>query len=441
MPDGGPAEGRGRLPMREVRPPGDKSISHRVLLLAPLARGTSRLHGLQRGADVQATAAALRDLGIEVPEVRGEELVVPGPARFRDPTATLDCGNSGTTARLLVGLIAGLGLGARLDGDASLRRRPMDRVVYPLQAMGARIEYEGEAARLPVRVRPRASGGLRPLRHRTRVASAQVKSCLLLAGLAARIRVEVCEPGRSRDHTERLLASMGAPLSFGPEGKGARVRFDPEGWDGRLAPLEMTVPGDPSAAAFLVVAALLNGRPLRVREVSLNPTRTAWLEVLREMGAEVHAFPDGRTEGEPVGDLVVRPGALRGFDVGADRIPRLLDEVPVLAVLAARAVGVSRLAGASELRVKESDRLAALARNLEGLGVTCRELPDGLEIEGKAETLSGRAVTGGDHRIAMAFGALGRAPGCRIEVDDPDCADVSYPGFWEDLAAVTGERT
>lgn len=425
--------------MRQVRPPGDKSISHRALLLAPLAQGTSRLRGLQDGADVRATAAALRRLGARVPDPRPGELAISGPAGFRDATETLDCRNSGTTARLLVGLVAGLGVAARLDGDASLRRRPMDRVVYPLQAMGARIAYLGPPERLPLRVEARVSGTLRPLRHRARVASAQVKSCLLLAGLAARVRVEVVEPGRSRDHTERMLRAMGAPVSFGPEDGGGRARLDPEGWDGRLSPLEMEVPGDPSSAAFLVAAALLAGRRLRVARISLNPTRTGWLEVLEEMGAEVRPVPAGESAGEPVGDLVVEPEELRGFDVGAGRVPRLLDEIPVLAVLAARASGVSRLRGAAELRVKESDRLALLARNLEAIGVRCRELGDGLEVRGATGRLEGRVVTGGDHRIAMAFAVLGRAPGCRIEVDDPGCAAVSYPSFWEDLDAVAGE--
>ncbi len=425
--------------MREARPPGDKSISHRALMLAGLARGRSRLRGLQRGADVGATAAALRRLGVEVPDLQEAEIEIPGPATYRDAEGTLDCGNSGTTARLLVGLVAGLGVEARLDGDASLRRRPMDRVAYPLQAMGARITYLGEPERLPLRVASRASGALRSLRHRSRVASAQVKSCILLAGVAARVRVEVIEPGRSRDHTERMLAAMGAPLEFGPEGAGARARLDAEGWDGRLGPLDARIPGDPSAAAFLVSAALLRGRSLRVRDVSLNPTRTGWVEVLLEMGAGVRAHADGEAAGEPVGDLVVEPGDLRAFEVEADRVPRLLDEVPALAVLAARAEGTSRLRGAGELRLKESDRLALIARNLRELGISCRELPDGLDIEGTSRPLEGRAVTGGDHRIAMAFGALGRASGCRVEVDDPDCVSVSYPGFWEDLDALTGD--
>lgn len=424
--------------MREVRPPGDKSISHRALLLAPLARGTSRLAGVQAGEDVRATARALRGLGAEVPEPGAGEVEIPGPATFRSASETLECGNSGTTARLLIGLVAGLGVAARLDGDASLRGRPMDRVVYPLQAMGARISYLAEPDRLPVAVEARATGALRPLRHRPRVASAQVKSCLLLAGLTARVRVEVVEPGRSRDHTERLLRAMGAPLTFGPEGEGATVRLDPEAWEGELAPLRMEVPSDPSSAAVLAVAALLAGRALRVRGTSLNPTRTAWLDVIREMGAVVRIEPTGEAAGEPVGDLSVEPGELAGFEVGPERVPRLLDEVPALAVLSARSSGTSRLRGAAELRVKESDRIGLLARNLEAVGVRCRELPDGIEIVGTSDRLAGTVETGGDHRIAMAFGALGAATGDGIAVDDPDCVSVSFPDFWSRLREMSG---
>lgn len=421
-----------------VRPPGDKSISHRALLLAPLAAGTSRLRGLLDSADVRRTAAALRAVGAAVPAELGAEVGVEGPARFRDAGDPIDCGNSGTTARLFLGLAAGLGLEARLDGDASLRTRPMDRVVYPLQAMGARIDYEGRRGHLPVRLRARATGSLRTLRHRPKVASAQVKSCVLLAGLADRVAVEVREPGRSRDHTERLLRAMGAPIEFGPDGEGARAALEPRGWDGVLRPLDVRIPGDPSSAAFLGAAALLAGRGIRLEGVSLNPTRTGWLAVLRRMGVEVREEVRRREAGEPVGDLALEPAGLGAFEIGPAAVPGLLDEIPVLAVLAARAEGVSRLRGAAEARVKESDRLSLVARNLKRLGVRCREMPDGLEVEGRDGPLAGEVETGGDHRIAMAFAALGAEPGARIRVDDPGCVEVSFPGFWDALARVAG---
>lgn len=422
-----------------LRPPGDKSVSHRVLMLAGLADGTSRAENLLDAADVRSTAAVLRGIGARIPEDWSGAVELPGGTSWRDADGVLDCGNSGTTARIGAGLVAGLGRAAVLDGDASLRRRPMDRVVYPLQAMGARIRYEGETGRLPIALSARATGSLRTLRHRPRVASAQVKSCLLLAGLASGTRVEVVEPGRSRDHTERLLRAMGAPITFGPEGEGARALLEPGEGRPPLSPLRMRVPGDPSSAAFLVAAALLAGRPLRVEGVGLNPTRTGYLEVLRRMGARIRTEETGEEGGEPVGALVVEPSELRGVEVPPSAVPRLLDEVPVLAVLGARAAGRLVIRGAEELRVKESDRLALVAGNLEALGISCEETEDGLEVAGSGKPLSGTARTEGDHRIAMAFGALGAAPGCRIEVDRPECVGVSYPGFWEDLARAAGE--
>lgn len=423
-----------------LRPPGDKSISHRLLMLAPLCAGTTRIRGILDAADIRSTAAAMRALGARIPEDWSGGVSVPGPAHFHDAAARVDCGNSGTTARILSGLVVGLGREAVLDGDASLRRRPMDRVVYPLQALGARIDYLETRGHLPFRVHARATGSLRDLRHRPKVASAQVKSSLLLAGLAAGTRVEVVEPGRSRDHTERLLSAMGAPLEFGPEGEGARASLE-EAPDGRrLRPLDLTVPGDPSSAAFLAAAALLGERPVRLEGVGLNPTRTGFLEVLRSMGADVTIREGGTRAGEPVGELEVAPSRLEPFDIGRGLVPRLLDEIPVLSVLAARARGTSTVRGAEELRVKESDRLALLADNLERIGVECRERDDGLEVQGTDAPLRGRARTGGDHRMAMAFGILRGLPRCEVEVDDPGCVEISYPGFWSDLERIRGGR-
>lgn len=416
-----------------MRVPGDKSVSHRVLMLATLAGGTSRVRGILDARDVRSTAGALSAVGASIPEDGWEELRIEGPASFAEPAEALDCGNSGTTVRLLVGMLAGLGLEVVLEGDASLRSRPMDRVVYPLQAMGARIDYLDEDGRLPVRIHRRATGALRPLRHRPRVASAQVKSCLLLAGLTSGATVEVVEPGRSRDHTERLLESMGAPIRFGPEAGGARVALEPGGRRPELRPLDLTVPGDASSAAFLVAAALLGQRELRLEGVGLNATRIGWTEVLRRMGAGLEVEETGEEAGEPVGSLTIRPSRLSSFEIDGSLVPRLLDEIPVLAVLAARADGTSVVEGARELRVKESDRLGLLVENLGRLGVTCRERPDGLEIEGTAGVLEGEVTTGGDHRMAMAFGVLSADPEARVSVDDPGCVAVSYPGFWDDL--------
>ncbi len=419
--------------------PGDKSISHRALILGALADGPSVLEGVPASGDVESTRSALASLGAD--STRGGEgrIAVAGAASWRSPREAIDCGNSGTTARLLLGLLVGLGRGARLDGDESLRRRPMDRVVYPLQAMGGKLSWIGSRDRLPVLVEPRASGALRVLRYRSRVASAQVKSSLLLAALSSGTEVEVREPAVTRDHTERMLAALGAPIEFGPiPDGGARAalqgRADPPGIPG----FQLQVPGDLSSAAFLVVAALLAELPVRIEAVGLNPTRTGFLDRLRAMGADLEVRVLEHRLGEPVGFIDVRPSGLRPLEIVAETAPACIDEIPVLAVLAARVPGVSRIRGASELRVKESDRLARIGSGLRDLGVACDEGPDGLTIEGTDRALKGTVRTAGDHRVAMAFAVLGCAPGCEIEVDDPACVDISYPGFWSDLRRLVG---
>lgn len=422
--------------MIRARVPGDKSISHRAALIAPLASSASVVRGLSDGADVRTSVRAMQRLGAAVEcaeEERGLTIRCAGGGLDPGSVPRLDCGNSGTTARLLAGILAGSGIAAVLDGDPSLRGRPMRRVIYPLQAMGARIEYGGEPERLPVRLLGRATGTLRTLRHRGRVASAQVKSAVLLAGVLARVRVEVSEPALSRDHTERMLAGMGVPLAFDPGRMGAgEVSFDPSGWDGGLEGLRMTVPGDPSSAAFLIGASLLGGRAVRVEAVAANPARIGFLSVLEEMGARVDRDPAAVQAGEPLETWTVQPpDGLRAFSIGGDLIPRVIDEIPLLAVLAARARGRSEIRDAAELRVKESDRLAVLARTLEELGVVVEERPDGLAIEGRSGRLRGDVETRGDHRIAMAFGVLDAAGDAELRIDDRACADVSYPGFWE----------
>ncbi|WP_420462143.1 3-phosphoshikimate 1-carboxyvinyltransferase [Candidatus Palauibacter sp.] len=425
--------------MIRVRVPGDKSISHRAALLAPLAASESVVRGLSTGADVRSSVRAMQRLGaaIECEEDEGGLTIrCPGGGLAGGAPPRLDCGNSGTTARLLTGILSGGGVAAVLDGDPSLRSRPMRRIVYPLQAMGARIEYEGEPGRLPIRVRARATGQLRPLRHRAGVASAQVKSAVLLAGVLARVRVSASEPALSRDHTERMLAAMGAPIVFDPARTGAgEAAFDPAGWDGELDGLHLTVPGDPSSAAFLIGAALLSGRPVRVEDVASNPARTGFLAVLEAMGAGVRREPLPDQAGEPRETWTVRPpDRLRAFSIGGAAVPGLIDEIPLLAILAARARGRSEIRDAAELRVKESDRLTGLARTLESLGVNVAERADGLTIEGRTSRLRGAVETRGDHRIAMAFGVLDAAGDADLAIDDRACAGVSFPGFREALA-------
>lgn len=438
-------------PAPAIRVPGDKSVSQRALILAATAHGESRIHGLLRSADPVATGRALQALGVEIDALEGP---AEAPVRVRgtglrswsEPTAALDLANSGTGARLLAGALAAQPLSAVLAGDASLVRRPMERVAGPLRRMGASISYLDQHGRLPLRIR---GGELRPISHHARVASAQVKSAVLLAGVGAGTGAEVVEPRRSRDHTERMLSAMGVDVEEAERDGGWAVRVASP--PARLAPLEMTVPGDFSSAAFFLAWAALAGtagrsgpapagaRALVVRGVGLSRTRTGLLGVLERMGASVNVSSAASLGGEPAGDVRVEAaGELRAVEVGAAEALASIDELPVVAALAARAHGVTRITGAAELRVKESDRISALVGNLRRIGVAADELPDGLEVEGTRRPLAGRVRCFGDHRVAMAFGVLGATPGCEIEVDAPSVADVSFPGFWRLLEEVAG---
>jgi len=425
------------LPALSVRVPGDKSIAHRSLIIAALAPGRSVIEGLPESTDVRSTATALTALGVQIEwqAGTGRAEVVP-PSDWPAGPVTMDCGNSGTSARLLTGLVAGLGLAARIDGDDSLRSRPMDRVVYPLQAMGARITYAGDSDRLPIDVEARASGNLRVLRYRGRVSSAQVKSALVLAALGAGVEFEMWDPGQSRDHTERLLEHLGVEVEYGPEGKGAHLKLEADGRPG-MHSLNTRIPGDPSSAAFLLGAGLLRGRPIRIDDILLNSTRTGFLDVLEQMGAEVEIEVRDQWAGEPVGSVSIIPRPLSAVRIEADQIPGLVDEIPLIAVLAARACGETRISGAGELRYKESDRLAALAENLEAVGGSVEEQPDGLIISGNPDLVPhGTVRTHGDHRIAMALGVMSVVPGSDLEIDDPSCVAVSYPKFWNACSLV-----
>lgn len=422
----------------DVRVPGDKSITHRALLLAAAAAGDTRLRGLLAAGDTRSTARVLRQLGCPLPELPADggdlRFRSAGLAAWRSPDEALDCGNSGTTARLLLGLLAGRPLVATLTGDASLLGRPMRRVSEPLVRMGAAIREIGEPDRLPLQI---AGGKLRRAEHRSAAASAQVKSALLLAGVSGGVAVTVWEPFRSRDHTERMLVALGVSVPSVPaEGGGWLVELQPPA--GALPPLDLQVPGDVSSAAFLVaLAALGEAGELRIRGVGVNPTRTGFLEVVRRMGG-VAVCADERDEGgEPVADLLVRAGGtLRGVTISETEVPSLIDELPLVGVLAARAEGETRVSGAGELRVKESDRVAALVAGLRAVGADAEELPDGFVVRGADRPLRGRVETRGDHRLAMAFGVLGTVPGNQIVVDEPEAAEVSFPGFWTLLASL-----
>lgn len=409
--------------------PGDKSLTHRLLLLAGLAPGRSRLRGALTSLDARSTAGLLRALGVAISPLRsGTDIVIAGRKRLRRPERVLDCGNSGTTARLSLGVLAAQRFRATLTGDASLRRRPMRRVTEPLTLMGARFQA-ADPDRLPLTVQ---GGPLSSLEWRLPVSSAQIKGSLLFAGLASSQSVALYEPnGRSRDHSERLLRSFGYEVL---EDSAGWIRFAPTG---ELRPFEVLVPGDPSSAAFLVGAALLaeDGR-LRIEGVGLNPTRTGFLRVLDRMGARVDSENRSEQAGEPVGDLVAGPASLRGTTVTAGEIPALIDEIPLLAVVASRAAGVTRFHDVGELRVKESDRLGLLAANLRAVGVEAAAEGDTLTVTGTDVPPAGPVRTEGDHRIAMAFAVLGTVKGAKIRVDDMDCAAVSFPGFPETLRSI-----
>jgi 3-phosphoshikimate 1-carboxyvinyltransferase len=418
----------------DVRPPGDKSITHRALLLAGLGRRRSRLTGALTALDARSSAAVLRQLGAEVSPLHADRAVVVRGRAWRPPADTLHCGNSGTTARLMLGLLAGHRFEARLTGDASLRRRPMRRVTEPLARMGARIvEEDGDG--LPLRIR---GGRLAPLDWTLPVASAQLKSALLLAGLVGGVRVTLREPARSRDHTERLLRGLGAPLV--EDGLQVTLEAAP-GFVRAMPGLDLVIPGDVSSAAFLVAAALLaEGGELLVREVGVNPTRTGFLRAIARMGAKV-AIEHPRTEGgERMADLRVGPAALEGVEVPAAAIPSLVDEVPILAVLASRARGETVFHSVGELRVKESDRLGLLAANLRAVGATAEVQGDDLFVRGTDAPPRGRVQTAGDHRLAMAFAVLGTLPGARVRLSERRSAAVSYPGFFDDLRKIGGSR-
>ena len=412
---------RGARQLRgEVRLPGDKSISHRALILGAIADGTSSLRGLSQGEDVRSTAACLRALGVEVAEgtVAGR-----GVGGLRQASGPLDCGNSGTTMRLLAGLLAAQEFTSELTGDASLRKRPMDRVVEPLSAMGA------EASWPPLRVGGR--GPLRGIEYRPPFPSAQVKSAVLLAGLFADGVTEIVETVATRDHTERMLRAMGAPVT--PKGNGICVERT-----ARLRPLALAIPGDVSAASFwLVAGGLIAGSRIRIRDVGLNPTRTGFVELLRRTGFGVTAGATSEAGGEPVGWLeVAGTRDLAPVNLVADGAAEMIDELPVLAVAATQLPGTTRIAGARELRVKESDRIAAMAEGLQAMGADITTLDDGWEISGPSRLEGARVRSYGDHRVAMALAVAGLLARGETTIEGAECAAISYPGFFDQVDSV-----
>lgn len=409
---------RGRL-----RVPGDKSISHRAVMLAAIAEGTSRIDGFLEGEDTRATARVFAQLGVRIEAPTANVRIVHGVGMhgLRASSTSLDCGNAGTGMRLLAGLLAGQAFDSVLVGDESLSRRPMRRVIDPLAAMGARLQAD------PGGVPPlRIEGGhrLTGAEQRTPVASAQVKSALLLAGLYASGQTTVIEPTPTRDYTERMLQAFGADIDFAP----GIARLTP----GRaLRATDVRVPADFSSAAFFIVAAsIVPGSDLVLEAVGMNPRRTGLLDALRRMGADIEVTQASHEGGEPVADLRVRHAPLRGIDVPPEIVPDMIDEFPALFVAAACAEGETRVSGASELRVKESDRIATMAAGLRTLGIEVEEFPDGARIRG-AVPRAGRVHGHGDHRIAMSLAVAAQCASGDVRIEDIAAVATSFPGFVE----------
>ncbi|MBA2312992.1 MAG: 3-phosphoshikimate 1-carboxyvinyltransferase [Actinobacteria bacterium] len=420
----------------ELRAPGDKSLSHRALMIAALAEGHSELSGLNGGADVEATGRMLSQLGATC-EVTDHKALVKGCGRegLNESDDVLDAGNSGTTMRLGLGLCAGLQGASVLTGDASLRRRPMLRVVEPLRSMGARIDGRDRGERAPLFVRggPLQGGALT-----TSVASAQVKSSLLLAGLKAAGTTSVTEPSLSRDHTERMLGAAGVRVSR------SGLTVSVEGGDVPL-PVEWNMPGDVSSAVYLVAAAsMVPSSRLSLKGVGLNPTRVGALQALREMGAHIETEPTGEEAGEPVGTIRIRASRLQGMTIEPSSVPGLIDEIPILAVAATQATGETVITGAAELRVKESDRIDSVVAGITALGGNAHALADGLIVTGPTRLAGGIVESFGDHRVALSFAVAGLVASDEVTIEGWECVATSFPEFSASLAqvgaAATGKR-
>lgn len=423
---GGPLQGRTRLP-------GDKSISHRALLLGAIAEGTSHVENFLPAADGLATLRAVRALGVEVEECTPTRLIVHGRGLngLREPDDVLDCARSGTTMRLLAGILAGQPFTSVLTGSRQLRQRPMDRIVEPLRSMGATVLGRNGGSQPPLTLQ---GGRLSGIDYTLPVASAQVKSALLLAGLYADGPTTLHEPGPARDHTERMLIAMGCEMQIAH----CELRILPEE---RLQAIDVTVPGDFSSAAFLIVAAtLVAGSEVTIEGVGVNPTRTGLLDVLRRMGAEITLTNERMMSGEPVAELTIRSGTLRGIEVSGEMVVRMIDEFPVLAVAAIQAQGTTLVRDAAELRVKETDRIATTVAELRRLGACIEERPDGFVVHGPMPLRGTTVQSHGDHRLAMALAVAGLVAEGETLVQDVNCIADSFPGFEATLARLKGKQ-
>jgi len=412
----------------EITVPGDKSISHRSIMLGAIANGTTTVRGFLRGGDNMATMGAFRSMGVEIND-DGETIVIQGKGLhgLTEPGDVIDCGNSGTTIRLITGLLAGQSFFSVVTGDQYLRKRPMKRVVEPLSRMGARILGRNQGSLAPLAI---SGGALNAIGYESPVSSAQIKSSIMLAGLYADGETSVREPSLSRDHSERMFRLFGASLEIFNNGVTVKGGIELQGQ-------EISVPGDISSATFFIVAALITpGSELLIRNVGVNPTRTGAVDILRSMGGSIELLNEREVSGEPVADLLVRSSRLKGCAIAGSVVPRAIDEFPAICVAAACAEGTTTIREARELRVKETDRITAMATNLRTLGVTVDECDDGMTITG-VERLSGGSVESfGDHRIAMSLSVAALVSQDGITISDTECVDTSFPSFFPLLAKV-----
>ena len=413
-------------PLRgELTVPGDKTISHRAVMFGSISEGLTEITDFLQGADCLSTISCFRKMGIEI-ENTGERILVHGRGLhgLTAPSETLDAGNSGTTTRLISGILAGQNFSSRLTGDASIQSRPMNRIIHPLREMGAQISSENENGCAPLLIRGTSLHGID---YRSPVASAQVKSCILLAGLYADRETSVTEPALSRDHTERMLKSFGARVKR----TGLTAQIFPES---RLIGQKIQIPGDISSAAYFLAAALLvPGSEILLKNVGINPTRDGILQVIKKMGGDLQILNQRTISGEPVADLLVRHSSLNGTVIEGDLIPTLIDEIPILAVLASFAEGTTVIRNAEELKVKESDRLSIMVEGLLAMGAEVTGTDDGMIIRGGKPLRGTRIDSHKDHRIAMSFAVAGLAADGVTSIPDSGCVAISYPGFYEDL--------
>lgn len=419
----------------EITPPPDKSLSHRAVMFASIARGRSIVRNFLKAEDPISTMNAFRVMGIEIEEKTGNELIIQGKGLYglKEPFDVINCGNSGTTARLISGILSGNPFFSILTGDDSLKQRPMARVINPLKEMGADISARNGDKYLPMAIKGKV---LKAINYNMPVASAQVKSCLMLAGLYANGTTIITEPQKSRDHTERMLTAMGAEievegLTIKVKGEGSRVKG--------LQPIDMTIPSDFSSAAFFIAAALIvPDSEILVRDICVNPTRTGLLDVIKNMGGDIRIENMRDVSGEPVADIYCKGAdSLKAVKIGADIMPSLIDEFPILCVIATQADGVTEIRGAEELRVKESDRIKAMSSELKKMGAELEEYPDGISIKGKAPLKGSVVESYHDHRIAMSLAIAALAAEGTTTINNPSCADISFPGFFEELKRIS----